>query len=483
MTELPVDRHLFVILGGKGDLSRRKLLPALYQLLIRKGLKDVCQVLGVGSGDIGDEGFRMIAREALENAGFSSKEVTMWCDSCVHYQSVGRSIEDYSELASRIKAIEDEYEFPGNRVFYLALPPSVFPTAIQGIGSSGLSHSQGWVRLVIEKPFGVDLSSAQRLNELLHRYFDESQIFRIDHYLGKNTVQNLLIFRFANPIFESLWNRERIESIEITVAESLGIEGRAGYYEQAGALRDIAQNHLAQLLTLIAMEVPAVFQPEDIRDEKVKVLRSIADINPQDVIFGQYRKGKLEEKEMPGYREEPGVDPSSPTETYVALKLEIDNWRWQGVPFFLRTGKRLHHRVTQVFVRFRHPPTCLFKPFGSCQIHSNRLLITLQPDEGFHLFFDVMEPREPLRLRTERLHFHYKQAFDDLPGAYQTLIFDILRGDQTLFVRADEAEATWKLLMPLIEKRIPLESYETGTWGPKKADELVLRWGTTWFNQ
>jgi glucose-6-phosphate 1-dehydrogenase len=483
MMDSPVDRHIFVILGGTGNLSLLKLLPALYQLLTQKNLKDRCQVLGVGTKDLGDEGFRDKAREALKDAGISSKEIDAWCDSCLHYQSLGKSSEDYPALLARIESLEKEYDIPGNRVFYLALPPSVFPDAIKGIGESGLNKSPGWVRLVIEKPFGRNLSSARELNSLGHRYFDESQIYRIDHYLGKETVQNLLIFRFANTIFESLWNRDRIESLEITVAESIGIGERSRYYEKAGALRDIVQNHLAQLLTLTAMEVPAVFEADAIRDEKVKVLRSIPPIHAEDVIFGQYKKGKIDGKEVHGYKEEPGVAPDSSTETYVALRLRVDNWRWQGIPFYLRTGKRLPRRLTQIAVNFRHPPVCIFKPYSSCQIQSNRLLITLQPDEGFHLFFDVKEPEEPLRLKTESLHFHYKEAFGALPDAYHTLIFDIMTGDQTLFVRADEVEASWEVFTPLLEKDIPVFSYAAGTRGPKEAEKLLMRESMIWLKR
>jgi glucose-6-phosphate 1-dehydrogenase len=483
MSKPSVDKHLFVIFGGTGNLSFSKLFPALYNLLVKKNLKDVCQVLGVATRDIDDEEFREKARDALITAGFSKEEVGLWCDTCVHYQSLGKSSEDYPALGARIKSLEETYDIKGNRVFYLALPPPAFPKAIKGIGESGLNKSPGWVRIVVEKPFGVDLSSARELNSLLHSYFDESQIYRIDHYLGKETVQNLLIFRFANTIFESLWSRDRIENVQITVAESIGIEGRASYYDRAGALRDIVQNHLAQLVTLIAMEPPAVFEADNIRSEKVKVLHSMPGIRPEDVVFGQYEKGTINNKKVLGYKEEPGTASDSSTETYVALRLEIDNWRWQGVPFYIRTGKRLPLRMTQIAINFRHPPVCIFSPYSSCQIQSNRLLITLQPDEGFHLFFDVKEPEESLRLKTESLHFHYKEAFGPLPGAYQTLILDILEGDQTLFVRADEVEASWQLFTPLLEKNIPVFFYEAGTWGPKEADEFIAHKGGTWLNQ
>ncbi len=482
MMQQPVDRHLFVIFGATGNLSFLKLLPALYRMLDQEKQQDRCQVLGVGTKELGDKDFQERAREALKNAGISSKNMNTWCDTCLHYHSLGKSSDDYSGLAERIISLEKEYNIPGNRIFYMALPPGIFPKAITGIGESGLNKSQGWVRVVIEKPFGSDLSSAQELNHLVHEYFEESQVYRIDHYLGKETVQNLLIFRFANTIFESLWNRDRIDNIQITVAENIGIAERARYYDKAGALRDIVQNHIMQLLTLIAMEVPAVFEADDIRGEKVKVLRSIPLIRAENVVFGQYDKGTINGKKVHGYREEKGVADDSSTETYVAMKVEIDNWRWQGIPFYIRTGKHLTRRVTQIIITFRHEPVCIFRPYSSCQITSNRLVITLQPDEGFHLYFDVKKPGEPLWLKTESFHFHYKDVFGPLPEAYQTLIQDILQGDQTLFVRGDEVEASWRLFTPLLEQGLPVHSYTVGSMGPMEADKLLIQDGKKWEN-
>ncbi len=478
--ETPVDRHIFVIFGATGNLSYLKLLPALYNLLNQEELRGRCPVLGVGTKELSDKDFQERAKEALKNAGISSKDMNNWCDTCLYYHSLGKSSDNYSGLTERIRSLEKEYKIPGNRVFYMALPPGIFPKAITGIGESGLNKSQGWVRIVIEKPFGNDLSSAQELNHLLHRYFYETQVYRIDHYLGKETVQNLLIFRFANTIFESLWNRDRIDNIQITVAESIGIAERARYYDKAGALRDIVQNHLTQLLTLIAMEVPSVFEADDIRGEKVKVLRSIPLIRPDNVVFGQYDKGTINGKKVHGYKEEKGVADDSSTETYVAMKVEIDNWRWQGIPFYIRAGKRLPRRVTQIIITFRHEPVCIFHPYSSCKITSNRLVITLQPDEGFHLYFDVKKPGEPLWLKTESLHFHYKDAFGPLPEAYQTLIQDILQGDQTLFVRADEVEASWRLFTPLLKQDFPIHSYTAGTMGPEEADKFLIKDGRKW---
>ncbi len=483
MSSSPIDRHLFVILGATGSLSTLKLLPALFSLMTQKGLSDQCYILGVGTKNLGDKGFKNKAREALEQAGFSAGETGDWCDSYLYYQTLEQSVESYSRLIERIQDIERTHRLPGNRVFYLALPPSIFPAAIKGIGEKTKDQNSGWTRIVIEKPFGYDLSSARELNQLVHRYFGEDQVFRIDHYLGKETIQNLLIFRFANTIFESLWNRDRVESVEVTVAESIGIGNRARYYDQAGALRDIVQNHLAQLISLIAMEVPAVFAPEYIRNEKIKVLHSIAPIRAEDVVYGQYAAGQIEEAPVSGYLEERGVEPQSKTETYVAMQLKVDNWRWQGVPFFVRTGKRLPQRVTHILVSFRHPPICMFRQYSGCQIQSNKLLITLQPDEGFHLYFDVKEPEETLKVRTEKLHFHYKDAFGPLPEAYKTLILDVIRGDQTLFVRSDELEASWELFTPLLAGERSIFSYPAGTWGPEEADKLIARKGNRWWNQ
>jgi glucose-6-phosphate 1-dehydrogenase len=473
----PVEPHLFVIIGATGDLTKRKLLPALYEMITRQGMGDRCRILGAAGSQLDDEAFRAQAREALQSAGFSDGDVADWCDRSLHYQTVAGG---YEALADRIDALEVEYGLPGNRVFYLALPPRVFPTAIESLGKSGLNRSSGWSRLVIEKPFGRDLDSARELNGTVHRHFTEEQVYRIDHYLGKETVQNLLVFRFANALFESSWNRDRVKDVQITVSEDLGVGTRAGYYDNSGALRDMVQNHLTQVFTLIAMEPPVAFEAQAIRDEKVKVLRSITKIDHDATVFGRYTAGAIDGEEVPGYHDEDGVAADSTTPTFVALRLDVDNWRWQGIPFYLRTGKRLPRRLTQIVVTFREPPVCFFDHSGSCQVHSNILVITLQPDEGFQLFFDVKAPEDELRLETRPFHFSYREAFGELPSAYETLIFDVLTGDQTLFVRGDEVEESWRLFTPLLDGGLPVHPYEAGTWGPEAADQLALRDNNSW---
>lgn len=474
--------HLFVVFGGTGDLMQRKLLPALGRLAERGLLRERHAILGVARDpDLDDEGFRNWARQALVETGLSRDQMGSWCDSALFYQSVGRgSPEDYQRLARRIETLEREGNLPGNRTFYLALPPGAFPPTITGLAQAGLSDSAGWTRLVIEKPFGRDLESARELNEIAHRHFTESQIYRIDHYLGKETVQNLLVFRFANAMFESLWNRDRVANVQITVAESLGIEQRAGYYERAGALRDMVQNHLAQLISLIAMEVPGAFDADQVRHEKVKVLRAIAPMAPEDVVFGQYGPGQINGEPTVGYTEEPGVAGDSRTETFVAMKLNIDTWRWQGVPFYVRTGKRMPQRLTQIAVTFRRAPICLFESMGECETRPNVLFLTLQPDEGFALCVDIKVPGEPFSLQTFPLHFLYKEAFGTIPDAYQTLLLDVLTGDQTLFVHADEADVSWRLFAPLLERSPDIHRYAAGAWGPVAADNLLDRNGHHW---
>jgi glucose-6-phosphate 1-dehydrogenase len=418
-----------------------------------------------------------MAREALATASPPDDLASGWCSQCLFFQSLGSgSPEDFQALAARIQTLEQEHNLPGNRVFYLALPPVAYMPTIAGLGQAGLNEVPGWTRLVVEKPFGKDLESATMLNEQIHRHFNESQVYRIDHYLGKETVQNLLIFRFANAIFEPLWHRNLVQSVYITVAESLGAEGRAGYYDRTGALRDMVQNHLTQLLTLTAMEVPVAFDAESIRTEKAKVLRAIAPVQPENVIFGQYTQGSISGQDVPGYRESKGVSPNSHTDTFAALKLFIENWRWQGVPFYLVTGKRLPRRISQIAVTFRCPPVWVFEPHYTGTCSPNIMVFTVQPDEGFDLHFEVKAPGEPLQLKTKRLRYRYSDESVSLPEAYETLLLDIMAGDQTLFVRADEVEWAWRIYAPALDP--PPENvlfYPAGAWGPSGTDRL-LEW-------
>ena len=475
-----LDPHLFVILGATGDLTSRKLVPALHRLVERQGAETI--VLGAATSDLDDNTFRADLGEAMAEAGIEATTATEWCETNVHYQRLERD-GGYHDLRDRIEEVEREHGLPGNRIFYLALPPSVFPSAIEHLGAADLATGPGWIRLVVEKPFGRDLESAIALNETIHHHFREEQVYRIDHYLGKETVQNLLVFRFTNPLFEASWNRDRIDRVEITVAESIGVGDRGRYYEGAGVVRDMLQSHLTQILTLVAMEAPPAADAAHIRAEKVKVLQSIHGIDLDDVVLGQYAEGEIDGGAVPAYRSLDGVDESSETPTYGAVRLHIDNWRWQGVPFYLRTGKAMTRRVTQVAVSFRRPPVCYFHAVpDACIDHSDVLYLTLQPEEGFSLEIEVKEPGNSTRLRTIPLRFSYSEAFGDIPEAYETLLEDVIEGDQTLFVRADEVEASWRLFTPIVETDLPVDRYPAGSWGPTRARTLlgedVANWAT-----
>jgi glucose-6-phosphate 1-dehydrogenase len=483
MSDRQAPSHLFVLLGATGDLSERKLLPAMYRLSSAGLLNGRWAILGVARNtELDDDGFRHWARQALREAGIEAQDCESWCEHCLHYHGTGREDVDYSALAKRIEEVEEEHGLPGNRVFYLALPPPAFIPTVEGLGDAGLNRSEGWTRLVLEKPIGNDLESARQLHAAVHRSYDEKQIYRIDHYLGKETVQNLLVFRFGNQIFESLWNSERVDNVQITVAEDIGTEGRAGYYDRSGALRDMVQNHLTQLMSLIAMEVPVAYDADSVRHEKIKVLRSIERIDPDHVVFGQYGSGGGH----PGYREDAEVAANSQTETFVALRVDIDTWRWQGVPFYLRTGKRLPRRVTEVAVTFRRPPVQLFESMRCADVSNEALIIRIQPDEGFELYLDVKRPGEPLRLERLPLRFEYGQAFGDIPDAYVTLLLDVLQGDQTLFVHREEADESWRLYTPLLdgaEARREVHGYAAGSWGPSASDALLRRFGHQWLTR
>ena len=482
MPDAPPEPHLFVVLGATGDLMQRKMLPALYRLSARGEFPGKSLILGAARHSLTDEAFQERAKASLlgEKVG-TPAEVEQFCRERLRFQGLGQETpEDYRALSGRIQALEKSSGLPGNRIFYLALPLEAFGPTLTALGEAGLSRGPGFTRVVIEKPFGEDLRSAEALNALLHRHFEEKQVYRIDHYLGKETVQDLLVFRFANMFVESLWNRQGVDHVEITVAESLGVEGRAGYYETSGALRDMIQNHVTQILTLVAMEPPATRDEDAIRNEKVKVLRSAVRLTPADVVRGQYTAGKVGGQAVPGYREEPGVDPGSGTETFVALRVKIANWRWQGVPFFIRTGKRMPAKSSRVVVIFRAPPVSFFQSEEDYEVNPDRLTILIQPEEGFELAFEIKVPGRGIRVQTHHMKFHYADVFGELPDGYETLLLDVMLGDATLFVRADEVEESWSLYDPVLKAPPPVVFYPAGTMGPKEVTRLAEEWGHRW---
>lgn len=470
------DSAIFTIFGATGDLSRRKLLPSLCRNHAAGHLAPKTRIVGVGRKSLSDADFRAMAATALAGAG-TPDEVGSFLERLHYVACPNTDAADFEMLAERLRALVSEQGMANNHCFYLSLPPRAFGPTIAGLGGAGLnvSDDKGWTRLVIEKPFGTDLPTARRLNKTLHEYFTEEQIYRIDHYLGKETVQNLLVFRLANAFIESSWNRERVESVQITVGESLGVGSRAGYYDRSGALRDMLQNHITQLITLVAMEVPTSFSADAIRYEKLKVLKSIAPLDPKTVVRGRYVKGTVRGEPVRGYLEEDGVPPGSDTETFIALELAINTWRWQGVPFYVRTGKCMPAKTTQIAIRYRDAPVHFFQKLGAGQDTADVLTITLQPNEGFSFHFDIKAPGSPLTLERVPLRFGYHDHFEGrIPDAYQTLLLDVLLGDQTLFVHADEVELSWKLYTPLIDEPGPAHDYPAGTWGPPEADALAI---------
>ncbi|MGI0071976.1 MAG: glucose-6-phosphate dehydrogenase [Thermoplasmata archaeon] len=483
MASVAPDRHLFVVLGATGDLMQRKLLPVLFRLAAGGRLPAGSLVLGVARKPMDDPGFRAVARASLiRDAVQPNEQVGSFCEGTLFYHTLAdEGPAGYVALRQRIEQLEKAHGLDGNRIFYLALPLQAFGPTLTGLGEAGLNKGPGWTRVVVEKPFGRDLASAEALNRLALSYFAEKEIYRIDHYLGKETVQNLLVFRFANMFIESLWSRERIDQVEITVSESLGVEARARYYEPSGALRDMVQNHVTQILTLVAMEPPATRDEDSVRNEKVKVLQSVVRLGPGDVVRGQYDSGSVDGAAVVAYRSESGVAPSSDTETFVALRLKIANWRWQDVPFFLRTGKRLAAKASVVVLTFKAPPVSFFQTAEEYRSSPDRISILIQPDEGFELAFEVKVPGREIRVQTHRMKFHYADVFGALPDGYETLLTDVMLGDPTLFVRADEVEEAWRLYQPLLDHPPPLASYPAGSWGPAAADELVRQWGGRWF--
>jgi glucose-6-phosphate 1-dehydrogenase len=461
----PPNPQLIVIFGASGDLAKKKVLPALYNLAVAGLLPERYCVIGFAKDEWDDDDFRAHARSAVETHSRTPLDEAAFKPFADSLWFISGTFDDKDALGRLKAALErndDELGAHENRLYYLAVPPGAFPTIVHSLAAIGANTPDS--RIVVEKPFGHSLESARELSGEMHTAFDESQVFRIDHYLGKETVQNLVVFRFANAIWERVWNRDAVDHVQITVAESIGIEGRAGYYEQAGAIRDLLQNHILQVLAFLAMEPPRALEDESFRDEKVKLLQAMRPIDPADVVRGQYR----------GYRDEPGVDPSSETETFVAAKLHIDNWRWDGVPFYVRHGKKLPERNTEIAVYLRQAPDVLFRELEVDHIPSNHLTIRIQPDEGISLAFQAKVPGPGYDLQTVRMDFDYDSSFmHALAEAYERLLHDAMVGDRTLFTRQDGVERAWEIVEPALEHPAPLCFYEPGSWGPPEADAML----------
>ncbi len=472
-----------VIFGGSGDLTQRKLVPSLFNLFRKGRLPKPFCILGYGKSEFTDDQYREHLAEGLREFASFQYQQSEWDTFAANlYFQVGQydQVKDYQALDRRLISVEGGM---GNRLFYMALPPGLFTDVVEMLGNTGqLKEDKCWRRVVIEKPFGTDLASARSLNQQIHRSLVESQIYRIDHYLGKETVQNILVTRFANTIFEPLWNRNYVDHVEITVAETVGVEHRGGYYDGVGVLRDMFQNHLMQLVCLVAMEPPASFTAEALRNEKVKVLSSIQPFEAREVplntVRGQYR----------GYQAEPGIQPKSTTPTFGALRLQIGNWRWQGVPFYLRSGKFLKEKVSQILIEFKRPPHLAF-PNTKAMMSPNELILYLQPDEGLHWRFEAKVPDTVADMRSVDMEFHYAEAFGQtpIPEAYERLLLDAMTGDASLFTRADEVEMAWGLIDPIAraweaDQSPPLAMYEPGTWGPAEADALLAADGRSWLD-
>jgi len=480
------DPCVLAIFGASGDLTKRKLFPALYALAYRRLLPEQFTVVGVARTEQSTRQFLAAMKAGIKEFARDPFRTDVW-ESLVtgaRYVSTDFASDPGEDaVAKTLDELDEERGTLGNRVYYLAVPPAAFETVVTELGER--RDREGWTRVIVEKPFGRDLASARGLNGLLHRWFDEDEIFRIDHYLGKETVQNMLALRFANGIFEPIWNRQFIDHVQITVAESMGIEGRAGFYEQAGAIRDIFQNHLLQLLALTAMEPPIDFTADAVRNEKVKVLRSMHTPGPKSVSRGQYGRGFVEGVEVDAYREEPAVSSESLTETYVAAKLYIDNWRWADTPFYVRAGKRLARRETTIAIQFQRAPHPPFEAIAGDGLRPNVLLIHVQPDEGVSLAIGAKVPGAGMTIRTVHMDFLYGGAFrTGLPEAYERLILDAMLGDATLFTREDEVDEQWKLVDVIVggwqRDRPSFPNYEAGTWGPRAADDLIHRDGRSW---
>jgi glucose-6-phosphate 1-dehydrogenase len=481
---------ILVIFGASGDLTKRKLVPAFYNLGVDNLLPSDFRFIGFGRKPVSHEDFRRFAKESVEQYSRRKLSADTWDQLEAHTEYHTGNYDDlaaFQSLHERIHEIESEHDRQFQLLFYISTPPSVFESIIANLGESKLSkhgHSSGLKpKIIIEKPFGRDLATAQTLNSAIAKQFDEDQVYRIDHYLGKETVQDLLVQRFANSIFEPIWNREYVNCVQITVAEQLGVGSRAGYYDQSGALRDMIQNHTMQLLSLTAMEPPVSLDPESIRDEKVKVLKALQPLellkDHGDAVRAQYREGLIEGERVKAYRSEPDVPAKSTTETYAALRLFINNWRWKGVPFYLRSGKRMARRISEIAIQFKRPPGILFSEGDRFDLSSNVMVIRVQPDEGVTLLLNSKIPGLETRTQPVKMHFNYSTTFgSNTPEAYERLILDAMVGDSTLFIRGDETEASWKIIDPVLKfweqsGQRGMETYAAGSWGPLAAERLL----------
>ena len=483
---MQTDNNCIVIFGASGDLTHRKLIPALYNLYKIGRLSENFSVLGVARSDLNDETFREKMREALiHNEETTPESLDAFC-SHLYYQAVNTSdAQDYGKLVPRLDELHDKYQTCGNTLYYMSTPPSLYGVIPECLAAHGLNTEEyGWKRIIVEKPFGYDEKTAQALDVQIHRFFEEHQIYRIDHYLGKETVQNLLVLRFSNGWFEPLWNRNFIDYVEITGAESIGVEERGGYYDGSGAMRDMFQNHLLQVLAMVAMEPPAIINANSMRDEVAKVMHSLRPLTAEDMehnlVLGQYTAAEINGKMENGYLEEKGAPVDSRTETYIALRCEIENWRWAGVPFYVRTGKRLPARVTEIVIHFKTTP----HPVFSQNAPENKLIIRIQPDEAISMRFGLKKPGAGFEAKEVSMDFRYA----DLAGAqvltaYERLLLDAMKGDATLFARTDAVHAAWKFVQPILDYKANggrIHEYEAGTWGPVAADKLIAKQGKVW---
>jgi len=483
------------IFGAGGDLCKRKLIPALYNLFKDGGVPERLLIIGVArSGDTASFCANMkAATKEFSRSGLDDKIWDAFAANLRFHPGVFEDPAVYQALAEAIAQIEKEWNTKTNRTYYLSVPPAAIETISSGLEKAGLSREEKRDRLVVEKPFGRDLASAIELNNKLMEGWQEDQIFRIDHYLGKDTVQNLLAFRFANALYEPVWNRRYIDNVQITVAEEVGVELRGGFYESAGALRDMMQNHLLQLMCMVAMEPPVTFEGNEVRNRKVDVLRAVRPLGTGELYKcaarGQYAPGYFQGSPVVGYRQEPGVSPDSSTETFAALRLYVDNWRWQDVPFYLRTGKRLPTKLSQIVIEFRPVPHQMFPPAAVEHFEPNRLVINIQPKEGIVLRFQAKQPGKGMRLQTVNMNFDYGDQFrQQPPEAYETLLYDVMAGDSTLFMRDDQEQAAWTVLEPILDvwsdtPSADFPNYPAGTWGPEAAEALIARDGRSWHSQ